>query len=697
MKRATRPLLIEIGVEEMPAGVSGTLLTALSTELGSLLRAHDIDAGPLRKGCTPRRLLLHWTDCPLHQPDRDEVLWGPPETAAYREGQPTPAAEGFARKAGIALADCTLEDKGDGKACYLKAVVHRPGRPVTEILAEALPGILKKLPSPKQMRWQDGEGRSDAFIRPVRWIVARLGGEVIPFTFAGVQSGKTSFGHRILGGNKGVLDLRDPFAWLERKHVQANHETRRRRITERMERIADKVDLQIHADVELLDEVTDLTEWPVPVLCTFREDYLRLPEQLIRIVLKQHQRCFITYDRRSGRISNRFLAVANIASTDEAQVAGGNARVVNARLADAAFYFDRDPQESLEARVERLNQIVFQDGLGTVGDQVMRLRSFVLDNALQLGADPQAAQRAAYLCKSDLTTGVVAEFPELQGYMGAIYAAQDGEPEAVQAAIAEHYRPVGADDALPENAEARAIAIAERLDKLLGYFHLGRIPSASADPFGLRRAAITLIRLLADGVQPATASLPVLLQQAAKQWNQQRITTSIPGNVQKQTYLFIIERLLGLAAELDCSRHAIEAALTSSTQRPLHQVIEVARLLTGFADSETGQAVAAANKRIANILKQAESGEHAVKAHLFEHEAEKHLFAALIKAENAIDATTDPEQMLATLATLRQPVDQFFDDVMVMCEDKTVRDNRLALLTRLRTLFLTLADVSRLG
>ena len=695
MKKTIQPLLIEIGVEEMPAGVSGTLLTALRTELGSLLRTHDIDAGPLHKGCTPRRLLLHWTDCPLQQPDRDEVLWGPPETAAYRDGQPTAAAEGFARKAGIALADCTLADKGDGKGCYLKAVVHRPGRSVAEILAEALPGMLRKLPAPKQMRWQDGEGRSDAFIRPVRWIVARLGNEVIPFAFAGVQSGKTSHGHRILGG-KGVLDVRDPFAWLERKHVLADHETRRQQIAEGMERMAAEAGLQIHADVGLLDEVTDLTEWPVPVLCVFQEDYLRLPEQLIRIVLKQHQRCFITYERVSGRISNRFLAVANIPSEDETQVADGNARVVNARLSDAAFYFDRDPGQSLETRVERLNQIVFQEGLGTIGDQVMRLRSFVLDNAQQLGADPQAAQRAAYLCKSDLTTGVVAEFPELQGYMGAIYAAKDGEPVVVQNAIADHYRPAGADDALPDNAEARAIAVAERLDKLLGYFHLGRIPSANADPFGLRRAAITLIRLLADDTYPTTVALPVLLQQAAKQWNQQRITTSIPGNVQKQVYLFIIERLLGLAGELDCSRPAIEAALMSSTQRPLHQLIEVARLLTGFADSETGQAVAAANKRIANILKQVEVSEHNVKAHLFELEAEKHLYAALVKAENAADPA-DPARTLDMLATLRQPVDQFFDDVMVMCEDETVRNNRLALLTRLRALFLVLADISRLG
>ena len=693
-KAQTRPLLIEIGVEEMPAGVSGALLAALRTELEALFTAHDIGVGRLREGCTPRRLLLHWSACPDRQPDRDEVLWGPPETAAYRDGRPTPAAEGFARKAGVALAECTLEDKGDGKACYLKAVVHRPGRPVADILADALPGILNKLPAPKQMRWQDGDGRDDAFIRPVRWIVARLGATVIPFTFAGVASGRTSHGHRILG-RQGVLDVRDPFAWLEKRYVMAERPARRKHIAEAMERIAAEAGLQIHADEGLIDEVADLTEWPVPVLCAFQEEYLRLPEQLIRIVLKQHQRCFITYDQRSGRIANRFIAVANIPSTDEAQVAHGNARVVNARLADAAFYFDRDPQESLEARVERLNQIVFQEGLGTVGDQVMRLRSFVLDNARQLGADPEATQRAAYLCKSDLTTGVVAEFPELQGYMGAIYAAQSGESGAVQAAIADHYRPAGADDALPGNPEARAIAVAERLDKLLGYFHLGRIPSANADPFGLRRAAITLVRLLADGTHPATVGLPVLLQQSAKQWNQQRITTSIAVDVQKQVYLFILERLLGMAGAFDCSRSSVEAALASSTKRPLHQVIAVARLLTGFADSETGQAVAAANKRIANILKKTEAGENGVKAHLFELDAEKHLFAALIKAENAIGAA-DPEQMLDTLATLRQPVDRFFDDVMVMCEDEAVRDNRLALLARLRGLFLTLADISRL-
>ncbi|OIQ02585.1 MAG: glycine--tRNA ligase subunit beta [Zetaproteobacteria bacterium CG06_land_8_20_14_3_00_59_53] len=698
---STQPLLIEIGTEEIPAGVSTSLLGSLRDELSKLLAAHGIEHATWTEGCTPCRLLLHWSDCPVRQADRDETVWGPPEKVAYRDGAPTPAAEGFAKKSGLSLSDFTLADKGDGKGNYLMAVVHREGRPVADIIAEALPAILRRLPSPKQMKWNDGDARDDAFIRPVRWIVARLGNEVIPFSFAGVPSGTISRGHRISGGT-GEISASDPLGWLRDAKVEADRDARMQRINAGMQQLAGANHLSIVADKDLVAEVADLTEWPVPVLCEFAADYLRLPEEVIRITLKNHQRCFITHDA-DGRTSNRFFAVANIDSKDPSKVAEGNARVVNARLADAAFYFDRDPQESLEARVEKLNHIVFQEGLGTVGDQVMRLRSFMLDNAAAMGAQADVAQRAAYLCKSDLTTGLVREFPELQGTMGGTYALSGGETKDVAHAIALHYQglPKDMDTAYGTRAvaAARGIAIAEAMDKLLGYFHLGRIPTASADPYALRRAAISLIHLLGSdathiGLQPVEMSLGELIKQSSKQWNQQRITTSISADIQKQVRDFIVERLLGLSASLNCSRTAIEAAMESSTARPLYQLLEVARLLSDFSQSETGQAVAAANKRIANILKKSDAVQAGVNPDLFGEEAERKLFDALKAAEAAM-----PEQaggMLTTLAGLREPVDRFFDDVMVMAEDDAVRVNRLALLTRLRALFLKLADISRL-
>lgn len=689
---STQPLLIEIGVEEIPAGVSSSLLTALREELNKLLIAHGVEDAVWVEGCAPRRLLLHWAACPVKQADRDETIWGPPEKVAFKDGAATPAAGGFAKKSGLSVDDFELADKGDGKGLYMKAVVHREGRLLVEILAEALPGILRKLPSPKQMRWNDGDAREDGFIRPVRWIVARLGDALIPFSFAGVESGTQSRGHRI-HGSTGEISVHEPLEWLRGQKVEADREAREARIRHGMHALADAAGLHVVVDEELISEVADLTEWPVPVLCTFPEEYLRLPQEVIRITLKNHQRCFVTQDA-SGRLSNRFFAVANIESKDLQKVAEGNARVVNARLADAAFYFDRDPQQSLEARVERLNDIVFQDGLGMVGDQVRRMRSFVLDMSRAVGADANAAQRAAYLCKSDLTAGLVYEFPELQGYMGGVYGRMNGEPEAVCVAIAQHYQPAGAEDALPVSAEARVIALAERADKLLGYFHLGRIPSASADPFGLRRAAIGLVRLLTASDMPVQMTLSAVIAEAAQQWNEQRSTVSISDETQQQVHAFVVERLLGMAVGLGIGRAALEAALGASVERPLYQACAVAHLLDGFAGSETGQAVAAANKRIANILKKADGEPGEVDASLLIEDAEKALFAALQKAE--ADFPADAEAQLVVLAGLREPVDTFFDDVMVMAEDVAVRANRLALLSRLRALFLRLADISQL-
>ncbi|MFQ5518899.1 MAG: glycine--tRNA ligase subunit beta, partial [Mariprofundus sp.] len=479
--------------------------------------------------------------------------WGPPERVAFADGKPTGAAHGFAKKSGLSLDNFELADKGDGKGNYMKAVRTVKGRAVADILAESIPGMLRKLPSPKQMMWQDGDSRTDAFIRPIRWLVARLGDEVIDFTFAGIKTGIESRGHRV-HGTAGEIDVNNPFDWLKGQFVRADRESRKALIAEQLAHAASEQNVELMADDELLEEVTDLVEWPMAIAARYDEDFLRLPEEVSRIELKHHQRCFSAHDA-DGNVSPVFFTVANIESKNPAAVAQGNERVVNARLADAAFYFDRDPKQTLDDRVEKLSEIVFQDGLGMVGDQVRRMRAFVLDNAQALGIDANDAQRAALLCKSDLTTGLVGEFPELQGYMGGIYARMDGENDSVAAGIAAHYAPSGADDDLPDNRIARAIGIIERADKLLGYFHLGRIPTASADPFGLRRSAIGLIRLLADTNNPTAITLEKVIDEAAKQWNQQRVTIAISDETKQQVFDFVIERLLGLSTSLGFFAH----------------------------------------------------------------------------------------------------------------------------------------------
>lgn len=687
-----KPLLIEIGVEEIPAGVAPRMGTALKEAVEKLLADANLETSEIKLGVTPRRLLVHATNCPAMQEDREETIWGPPEKVAFKDGEPTGAAHGFAKKSGLPLDAFELMDKGDGGAKYMQAVQTVKGRKVADIIAEAMPAILRKLPSPKQMKWNDGTHRDDAFIRPMRWIVARLGDEIIPFTFAGVESGKDSRGHRI-HGSSGEINVADPFAWLTGQFVMADRDMRKALIASQLADAAKAEGVQLVEDESLLDEVTDLVEWPKAIAARYDEVFLRLPEEVSRIELKHHQRCFSAQEKDGGK-SNCFFAVANIESKDPAAVAHGNVRVVNARLADAAFYFDRDPQESLEARVEKLSTIVFQDGLGMVGDQARRLRGFVLDNAKAMGVNADEAQRAAYLCKSDLTTGLVGEFPELQGYMGGIYAEMDGESFEVSQAIAEHYAPAGADDDLPEHGIARAIGIAERADKLLGYFHLGRIPTASADPFGLRRAAIGLIRLLADDTMPINLTLDQVIHEAAKQWNQQRVTIAVENETREQVKQFILERLLGMADHYGLTKSAIDAAIYASTERPLYKHLQIAQLLVSFADSDAGQAVAAANKRIANILKKAENVSGNVETSLFADKAESTLFEAL--TATSTDFSADPQEQLRQLADLREPVDSFFDDVMVMADDEAVRNNRLALLSNLRDLFLQLADVSRL-
>jgi len=689
-----KPLLIEIGVEEIPAGVAPRMGAALQAAIEKVFVDANISISDLKLGVTPRRLLIHVPSCPVMQLDSEQEIWGPPENIAIKDGAPTPAAEGFARKSGLTFADFEFADKGDGKAKYMRAVVSVKGQKVTDILAAALPAILRGLPSPKQMQWQDGEARSDAFIRPVRWIVARLGDEVIPFTFAGITSGKQSYAHRMCADAKGEISVATPFAWLEERMVIADRAKRKAAVADGLAAAAKAANVVVIEDNDLVEEVTDLTEWPHAITGHYLEDFLRLPEEVSRIELKHHQRCFAARNTDKGR-SHVFFAVANIKSKNPAAVAQGNERVVNARLADAAFFFDRDPKESLEARVEKLSNITFQDGLGMVGDQVNRLRGFVLDKAGKLGVDADEAQRAAYLCKADLTTGLVGEFPELQGYMGGIYAGIDGESQAVSQAIAEHYAPAGADDDLPSSAIASAIGVAERADKLLGYFHLGKIPTASADPYALRRAAIGLIHLLENKTNPIELTLAEVLDEAAKQWNQQRVTIAITDETKQAVANFVFDRLLGMADGFMVSKAAMDAALHANVALPLYKHLAVAELLTKFADSDDGKAVAAANKRIANILKKAGDVAMTINTALFAEAAERALFAALEKVEATFPA--EPKAQLNALASLRTPVDAFFDGVMVMADDEAVQKNRLALLARLRGLFLKLADVSRLA
>ncbi|MDX8393585.1 MAG: glycine--tRNA ligase subunit beta [Mariprofundales bacterium] len=690
-------LLLEIGVEELPAASAPRLATAFSTTVCALLDKAKLDYSDVHLGVTPRRILLHIKQCSTRQNDDRQTLWGPPAAIAkQKDGQWSKAAIGFARKLGLQTDDLSLINRDNKGKQYVQVTRQVIGRDTVAILAEELPNIIRKLPSPKQMRWSDGLARNDAFLRPIRWLVARLGNDIIPFSYAGIATGLQSRGHRV-HGSTGELCINNPFQWLESQYVIANRCTRKKHIIEQLNSACQKRKVRLITDNDLLDEVTDLVEWPQVVASSYNENYLRLPTEVSRIVLKHHQRCFASC-AENGEASHIFFTVANISSSNPQVVATGNARVVNARLADAAFYFDRDPKTALDVRVEQLNQIVFQEGLGTVGDQITRLRACVLDLAPAFGADSATAQRAAYLCKSDLTTGLVGEFPELQGYIGSVYANMQDEPQPVATAIAQHYLPAGMQDDLPSSIEARLLGIVERLDKLLGYFHIGSVPSSSADPYALRRAAITLLRLLADTT--CQLSLSALLDISAKQWNQQRITIGISSQTKKQVLHFIHERLLGMDNIFTISRSAMDAAIHSSMARDISGILAVAKLVQGFSDSEAGQAVMAANKRVANILKKAKLTDiGTINRNLLTADAEIILYQAMQDIDKQIYENSSQTKaaacILQELASLRGVVDDFFDQVMVMVEDKDIRQNRLLLLHTLRQMFLQLADFSR--
>ncbi|RME87044.1 MAG: glycine--tRNA ligase subunit beta, partial [Zetaproteobacteria bacterium] len=449
-----KPLLIEIGCEELPAGASARLVEAFAERIKARLLEAGVAIEP-RVGVTPRRLLVH-ARCPERTPPRERIVWGPPVRVAFDEGgNPTPAAQGFARKVGVALDALEQRLRPPKNEAYLAAVQQEPGRSVAELLAEALPELLRALPMPKRMRWAQGKAREDAFLRPIRWIVARLGKERIPFAYAGVESGFVSFGHRVHGA-QGEMDPEDPFGWLEAQYVIADRETRMARIREQIQQLARAEGLSVVEDAELLEEVADLTEWPKALLCRFDAEFLRLPEAVIRTTLKHHQRCF-ALRKPDGGLAPAFIAVANLEPPEPRLVAKGNERVVRARLSDAAFYFDRDPEIPLPRRVPMLEGIVFQAGLGTMRDLAERLSFGTRWLAEQVAADAELAARAALLAKADLTTGLVGEFPELQGTIGGVYAEMAGEPEAVAEAIREHYLPEGGDDALPRSLLARLI------------------------------------------------------------------------------------------------------------------------------------------------------------------------------------------------------------------------------------------------
>ena len=686
--------LVEIGTEELPPKALRSLMTAFADGLEAGVDEARLTHGSVHAFASPRRLAVMIKKLQSSQEDRKTTKKGPPVAVAFdKDGKLTAAAAAFARKCGIDVADLGREktDKGEWLSCN----VIEAGKAAAELMPELVEKALAALPIPRRMRW--GAGTAE-FVRPVHWIVLLHGDKVIKASILGVATGNKSHGHRFHSTKP--ITIKTPAAYLqaleESGHVIADFDKRRKLVKKGVTANARKAGGSVVDGEALYDEVTALVEWPVPITGTFDDEYLRLPRAAVISTLASHQRYFPVEDK-SGALLPRFITVANLESKDPDQVRNGNERVIRPRLADAAFFWDSDRRKPLSARQEALRDVVYQRGLGSLHDKSLRTSALAASIAAALDVDAAAVQRAAALAKCDLLTGMVGEFPELQGVMGRYYATSDGEPQSVADAIAEQYLPRFSGDALPASVAGRILAVADKLDTLAGVFAIGKPPSGNRDPFGLRRAALGIVRILIEcGLD---LDIKALIETAVAA---QPKKTAETNELSAALYTFISDRLRRYFLDLDAglATETFDAVLARS---PASLVDFERRLeaVQAFIKLEPASSLAAANKRIANILKKAEQPSlAAVKEKLLTDPAELALWEALRSARAVVAPLLESRAYTAALtelAKLREPVDAFFDNVMVMVDDKAARNNRLALLGELRALFLDVADISRLS
>ncbi len=715
-----RDFLVELGTEELPPTALRGLEQAFASGITTGLEKSGLAHGEVVSFATPRRLALLVKRLAARQSDQDIKRRGPPVNAAFdAAGQPTRAALAFADSCGVSVE--ALQKLTEGKGTFLFFVGTRRGAAVTELLPQIVQSSLDALPIPRRMHW--GSGTAE-FVRPVHWLVMLYGKDVIPARLLETEAGNLTRGHRFHAPKP--LRISSPSRYertlSERGFVLPRFAARRELIKAKVLEVAGSLGGTALISDELLDEVTALVEWPVPLAGRFEDRFLELPREVLISTLQEHQRYFAVEDAQ-GRLMPSFITVSNIESRDPSKVREGNERVVRPRLADAAFFWAQDRKQSLASRHEALDAMTFQVKLGSLGDKTRRVRALAGEIAGAGVGDRADAERAAELCKCDLLTAMVGEFPELQGIMGTYYAMADGEAAEVAVAIREHYLPRGAGDELPETHAGLAVALADKLDTLAGIFEIGEKPTGAKDPFGLRRAAIGLLRILIEkgldldlrkliGVALTNVRSDVERIRASKAATAGATAPQPPhgtGRTGDEIYDFIMERLRAYYLERPATAGAVPApAFTTEmfdavlATRPASPVDFDARLraLRAFLDLPEATSLAAANKRIANILrKSGEAQRGHVDSETLKHPAEIRLFDAMHSLQEAVSAAVAQREYanaLGRLAQLRPPVDAFFDQVMVMDEDPRLRANRLALLARLHGLFIGIADLSRL-
>lgn len=686
MSIVTNSFLVELGTEELPPKALKTLSAAFTSGIEQGLQAAGLSFGLVASFAAPRRLAVRVSELQSQQADQDEVLYGPPAKIAFdQDGKPTKAAEAFAARTGVALAD--LQTSADGKLMVERTI---QGKQTTELLPAIVQASLDALPIAKRMRW--GASRVE-FVRPAKWLVMLFGAEVVPAQILGLQSGNQSRGHRFHAPAAVTINTPESYeTTLRQAYVMASFEERAKLIREQVAAQGKELGGEAIIGEALLDEVTALNEWPTALAGSFEESFLRVPPEALISSMREHQKYF--HVMKDGKLLPYFITVSNIESKDPTQVIAGNEKVIRPRLSDAAFFWDTDRKQKLESLFPKLENVVWVNGLGSIADKTRRISVLASKIAQVLGANQTLVQRAAQLCKNDLVSNMVGEFDDLQGLAGKYYAQHDGEPAEVAAAMIEQYMPAFSGDALPSTNTGTLIALADRLDSLVGLFGINQLPTGSKDPFALRRAALGVLRLLVE--KRIDINLDLLIDWAiAGNW-----PTALQANTKELLLNYLLDRFSAWYQDEHISPTVFQAvrALNISNALDINRRVQAVH---SFSQLEEAAALAAANKRVANILAKNDGDKVTapVSANLLAEAEEKALFDALNSKAQALKplmAKADYQAALTELASLRPVVDAFFDKVMVMAEDAAVRTNRLALLKQLHGLFIGIADIAAL-
>jgi glycyl-tRNA synthetase beta chain len=684
-----KDLLIEIGTEELPPTALLRLSEAFRDAIEKQIRDHALTFAAIETFATPRRLALLVRGLDEQQADQEVVRRGPALQAAFgADGMPNQAALGFARSCGVEVGE--LEQQATDQGAWLVFRRAQVGRRTAELLLSMVEQALAGLPIPKRMRWGAGE---EQFVRPVHWVCLVFGDAVVRGRVLGMETGRETHGHRFHAPAALVVQHAIDYANLLRNQgwVEPDFAIRRSKIRGEVEALAETVSCRARIDEALLDEVAALCEWPVAVLGSFSEEFLAVPPEALIETMQSNQKYFPLFDRQ-GSLYPGFIAISNIQSLRPDQVRKGNERVIRPRFADAAFFWKQDLRQPLDAFLPRLESVVFQERLGTIGEKARRVAQGAGAMARELGLDVALAERSALLAKCDLMTHMIFEFPNLQGIMGRYYAERSGEDPCVAAAMEEQYLPRFSGDRLPETDCGRVLALADKVDTLVGIFAIGQKPSGVKDPYALRRAALGVLRILIE--TPVSLDLRPLLATAAVQLAGKMDATRAANEVLEYT----LERLKGYYQDRAIPADSVEAVLATGGTMP-SDIDRRVQAVEAFRRLPEAAALAAANKRIRNILRKGgqDLAAQTVSPGLLVDPAEQRLSARVAEAALAVSpmqARQDYTGVLKTLAGLRPDVDAFFDAVMVMADDEALRRNRLVLLGSLEALFLSVADIS---